>query len=202
NNSQRSADLGAGAVGLAQEPVVIAGLDRLVLAQLHHGVLMLAPGGFELDPEVGDGSLQVGAAQARRLGKRRVGEVGCVLDARALLLGGDLAREIDSHVLEIRNHCFDRGDLARFLARLEASQPQCRIAWLHCSIPPTCTNSWLPSFVSQKSSLTAGPSTIKQATCQMLSERPPLPRPGAHHALATRLGRASSPTFPKFIQSH
>src|SRR5205085_8692362 len=59
----QSADHGIVGIALAQLPVGVAALDGLELSQLRHRVLMLLPGGIELQSQIDDGGQQVCAAQ-------------------------------------------------------------------------------------------------------------------------------------------
>src|SRR5262245_22191885 len=57
--------------------------------------------------------------------------MGLVPDARAVLLVGDLARQIRSQALEIPDRAFERSDLARLLGDLEPLRAHRGITCLH-----------------------------------------------------------------------
>ena len=158
----------------------------------------LAASSFTL--QIGDRRQQVRAAQGGCLGERRVGEVRWIPDAGALLLGGDLAREVGSHVLEIEDHRLERGNLAGFLAGFEALQPQCGVTWLHCSIPPTRSNGSCPDSCVPKRRSDSGLRRIKQATCQTIPPHTALASwpsdVGCHSAGCSR---CDHPTLANFI---
>src|SRR5581483_10516456 len=69
------------------------------------------------------------------------------------------------------DHGLEGGELACLLVRFEALQPQCRVTWLHCSIPPTRSNILLAGSVRLKKRSGSGSTLPEQALCQKFPER-------------------------------
>jgi hypothetical protein len=66
-----------------------------------------------------------------------------VFDTRPVFFGLDLAVKIAGDGFKLANHEFEISDLAGFLFSLEALQAKRGFAWLHGSIPHTCSNACL-----------------------------------------------------------
>ncbi len=59
-----------------------------------------------------------------------------IVDARALLLGLDLALEVAGHAFELGDHAFDLSDLAALLVDLKLLQANERVTRLHRLLLP------------------------------------------------------------------
>ena len=80
-------------------------------------------GFVKLHFQVIDRAAEIFPALGRGLGIGRIGKMRGIVDASAILLGLDLALEVDAHAVELGDHGFDLRGAAALLVHLEFPQP-------------------------------------------------------------------------------
>src|SRR3954469_9137692 len=80
---------------------LVALVEQLDLLHLVEGLAERRLGVIELNPQLIGGALEVLAPRHSGLGIGRIGEMGRILNAGPVLLGFDLALEVDAHAFEL-----------------------------------------------------------------------------------------------------
>src|ERR1700677_4451895 len=109
----------------------VSHLERLEFEELALGFLLRGLGLLDLTQKLGDRALEVVAPNRRRSGVARIGEVGGVGDAGALLFIGDLTIEVADHAGKLGQHHLDLPNTAALLLKLKALQTDKRVPRLH-----------------------------------------------------------------------
>ena len=107
---------------------LVALVEQLDLLQLLEGLGQRLLGVVELGLQLVGRMLEVLAPLDRGLGIGRIGEMGRIVDAGAVLLDLDLALEIVGHALELGDHAFDLHDLPALFVDLKLLQANERFA--------------------------------------------------------------------------
>src|SRR5262245_39210406 len=115
---------------------LVALIEQLYLLQLFERLAQRRLGVVELPLELIGGALEVLAPLDGGLGIGRIGEVRGIMDAGAILLGLDLAIEVDDHAFTFGDHGLDLRDPAPLLVDLKLPQANERLTRLHRLLLP------------------------------------------------------------------
>ena len=98
---------------------LVALVEQLDLLELLERLAELRLGVVKLGLELVGRALEVFAPRHRGLGIGRIGEMRRIVDPGAVLLGLDLALEVDRHAVELGDHALDLSDPPALLVDLE-----------------------------------------------------------------------------------